>query len=251
MAPMPRRFQAVFVGGAVTLLPMLALAQENGPWQTYGTENGEWRSYAGNIAGQKYSPLDQIDAGNFSDLKVAWRWHSVDALVSRTMPDGSEWWAPLESIVESLEADTPNLYRRGHPPRPGGLQATPLMVDGVLYFNTALSQGVAVDATTGETLWVFNPKSYEEGTTPMSGTFKQRGVAYWTDGEDDERIFWGTGAGYLVCVKAASGQPCPDFGPNGGGMVDAAGTRCGTAWLPWTFRGTLLRKLEHFPALRR
>ncbi|HIE93510.1 MAG TPA: pyrroloquinoline quinone-dependent dehydrogenase, partial [Acidobacteria bacterium] len=176
---------------------------------------------SGNTAGQKYSPLDQIDGTNFEDLEMAWRWDSVDAMVSRTMPDGSEWWAPLETIVESLFEDTPNLYRRSHLPRAGGMAATPLMVGGVMYFNTALSQGVAVDATTGETLWVFNPKSYEEGTTPMSGTFRQRGVAYWTDGEEDERIFWGTGNGYLVCVQAKSGQPCSDFGPDGSGMVDA------------------------------
>ena len=217
----PLRLAAGLIGVALAGPPATAGAQQGGPWQTYGTEDGEWRSYAGNIAGQKYSPLDQIDATNFSDLEIAWRWQSVDAMVSRTMPDGSEWWAPLETIVESLVEDTPNLYRRGNPPRAGGMQATPLMVGGVLYFNTALSQGVAVDATTGETLWVFNPKSYEEGTTPMSGTFRQRGVAYWTDGDDDERIFWGTGNGYLVCVEAQTGRPCPDFGSYGSGMVDA------------------------------
>ena len=49
----------------------------------------------------------------------------------------------------------------------------------------------------------------------------QRGVAYWTDGDEDERIFWGTGNGYLVCVEAKTGRPCPDFGPGGSGMVDA------------------------------
>ena len=217
----PLRLAAGLIGVALAGPPATAGAQQGGPWQTYGTEDGEWRSYAGNIAGQKYSPLDQIDATNFSDLEIAWRWQSVDALVSRTMPDGSEWWAPLETIVESLVEEAPNLYRRGNPPRAGGMQATPLMVGGVLYFNTALSQGVAVDATTGETLWVFNPKSYEEGTTPMSGTFRQRGVAYWTDGDDDERIFWGTGNGYLVCVEAQTGRPCPDFGPDGSGTVDA------------------------------
>ncbi len=222
MAQMPTRLAAGLAGLALVCSPGIARAQEDaGPWQTYGTENGEWRSYAGNIAGQKYSPLDQIDGANFGDLEIAWRWQSVDAMVSRTMPDGSEWWAPLETIVASLEGDNPNLYRRGHPPRAGGMQATPLMVGGVLYFNTALSQGVAVDAVTGETLWVFNPKSYEEGTTPMTGTFRQRGVAWWTDGEGDERIFWGTGAGYLVCVDAATGRPCPDFGPDGSGIVDA------------------------------
>ena len=192
-----------------------------GPWQRYDTANGEWRSYAGDIAGTKYSPLEQIDAGNFGDLELAWEWMSVDNFVSKTMPDGSEWWAPLDTIVDHLVADNPDLYRIGHAPNPTGFQATPIMVGGVLYFNTPLSQGVAVDATTGETRWVFNPKSYEEGTTPMTGTWRQRGVAYWTDGEDDERIFWGTGNGYLVCVDAGTGRPCPDFGPDGNGMVDA------------------------------
>ena len=198
-----------------------AHAQSTGPWQRYDTENGEWRSYAGNIAGQKYSPLDQIDADNFSQLTLAWEWESVDRTLSRTTPDGAEWRADLDTIVESLIADTPDLYRDGQSPNPSRFQATPLMIGGVLYFNTPLSQGVAVDAETGETLWVFNPKSYEEGTPSMSGPWTQRGVAYWTDGEEDERIFWGTGNGYIVCVQALTGAPCPDFGPDGNGMVDA------------------------------
>ena len=198
-----------------------AHAQSTGPWQRYDTENGEWRSYAGNIAGQKYSPLDQIDADNFSQLTLAWEWESVDRTLSRTTPDGAEWRADLDTIVESLIADTPDLYRDGQSPNPSRFQATPLMIGGVLYFNTPLSQGVAVDAETGETLWVFNPKSYEEGTPSMSGPWTQRGVAYWTDGEEDERIFWGTGNGYIVCVQALTGSPCPDFGPDGNGMVDA------------------------------
>ena len=193
----------------------------DGPWQTYDTSNGEWRSYAGDIGGKKYSPLDQINRDNFADLEIVWEWTSVDTFVSKTTPDGGEWWAPLDRIVDALVEETPDLYRIGHTPHPNGFQSTPLMVDGVLYFNTPLSQGVAVDATTGETLWVFNPKSYEEGTTTMTGTWRQRGVAYWTDGEGDERIFWGTGNGYLVCVAAATGRPCADFGSNGSGMVDA------------------------------
>ena len=192
----------------------------SGPWQTYDTSNGEWRSYAGDIKGTKYSPLDQIDASNFEDLEIAWEWTSVDNFVSRSTPDGGEWWAPLETIVATLVEETPNLHRPGHLPFSSRLQATPLMVGGVLYFNTPLSQGVAVDATTGETLWVFNPKVYEEGTPPMSNPWSQRGVAYWTDGDEDERIFWGTGNGYLVCVEAKTGRPCADFGPDGGGMVD-------------------------------
>ena len=193
----------------------------DGPWQEYGTDNGEWRSYAGDIGGTKYSPLDQIDASNFSELEIAWEWTSGDNFVSRSTPGGGEWWTSLDTIVNALVEETPNLYRSSQPPNPSRLQITPLMVDGVLYFNTPLSQGVAVDATTGKTLWVFNPKGYEEGTPSMSGPWTQRGVAYWTDGEEDERIFWGTGNGYVVCVKAKTGQPCPDFGPDGSGMVDA------------------------------
>ena len=215
---------------SMTLLPVLlaavaadARAQAGGaagPWQTYDTSNGEWRSYAGDIRGTKYSPLDQIDAGNFADLEIAWEWTTVDRFVSRTTPGGGEWRAPLDTIVDSLVADTPDLYRPGHRPLATRLQATPLMVGGVLYFNTPLSQGVAVDAATGETLWVFNPKSYEEGTPTMSNPWSQRGVAWWTDGAGDERVFWGTGNGYLICVDAQTGRPCPGFG-DGDGRVDA------------------------------
>ena len=106
-----------------------------GSWQSYGTDNGEWRSYAGNTAGQKYSPLDQLDAGNFNQLEIAWEWTSVDRTLSRTTAAGGEWYAPLDTIVESLVADTPNLYREGQSPNPSRFQATPLMIDGVLYFN--------------------------------------------------------------------------------------------------------------------
>ena len=196
-------------------------AAETGPWQTYDTSEGEWRSYAGSVGGQKYSPLDQIDAGNFADLEVAWEWLTADRHISLTTPGGGEWTAPLGTVVDALVEETPDLYRTGHRPLLSRLQATPLMVDGILYFNTPLSQGVAVDATTGETVWVFNPKSYEEGTPTMSNPWSQRGVAYWTDGADDERIYWGTGNGYLVCAEAKTGRPCADFGADGSGMVDA------------------------------
>ena len=207
-------------------LPSAVRAQQGaggpaGPWQTYDTSGGEWRSYAGSVGGQKYSPLEQIDASNFADLEIAWEWRSVDRRISRSTPGGGEWSAPLAAIVDALVEETPDLYRDGHRPILSRLQATPLMVDGVLYFNTPLSQGVAVDATTGETLWVFNPKSYEEGTPTMSNPWSQRGVAYWTDGAGDERVFWGTGNGYLICVDAKTGRPCPDFGPGGDGHVDA------------------------------
>ena len=208
----------VVISSCVTVLAQQE--RSPGPWQSYDTQNGEWRSYAGDIGGKKYSPLAQIDESNFGELTIAWEWISVDNFVSTSTTGGGEWSAPLDTIVETLVQETPELHRPGHRPISSRLQATPLMIGGVLYFNTPLSQGVAVDATTGKTLWIFNPKGYEEGTPPMSNPWSQRGVAYWTDGADDERIFWGTGNGYLVCVQAKTGKPCPDFGTNGSGMVD-------------------------------
>ena len=86
------------------------------------------------------------------------------------------------------------------------------MVDGVLYLSTAMYQVAAIDAGTGETLWVHDPEVYRGGE-PTHG-YGSRGVAYWTDG-DDERIFWGTSEGYLHAVNARTGDPVPDFGDNG------------------------------------
>ena len=179
-----------------------------------GAQKGEWRAYGGDKGGTKYSPLDQIDRDNFARLKIAWRWNTPDAFLSKRTPDGGEWWAPLQAIVRQLQLEKPNLYRVNNGPTMANFQATPLMVGGALYLNTGLSQGASIDARTGQTRWIYNPRSYEEGTTALTVTWRQRGVAYWTDGTD-ERVFWGTGSGDLVCVNARTGHPCPDFGSRG------------------------------------
>ncbi len=189
---------------------------------------GEWQAYGADKAGSKYSPLDQITRDNFTSLEIAWRWQSVDGFLSTSTADGGEWWSSVDSVVEKLEEQTSDLYRTQNTPNYSNFQATPLMIGGVLYFNTPLSQGVAVDARTGETLWVYNPKSYEEGTTSMTVTWRQRGVAYWSNADEDsseptdERIFWGTGSGDLICVDARTGYPCGDFGDDG--RVDLTAT---------------------------
>ena len=184
------------------------LAQQGAP------ANGEWPTYGGDLGSTKYSPLDQIDTTNFSDLEIAWRWQSADAYVSMSTPDGGEWRASSDVIFEALNQDDPDRWRDGQSPYTNNLKATPLMVGGRLFINMPTSQGAAIDAATGETLWVYNPKTYEVGTTTMTARWNQRGVAYWSDGTA-ERIFWGTSNGYLVCVEAAIGRPCADFGENG------------------------------------
>jgi quinoprotein glucose dehydrogenase len=176
--------------------------------------NGEWPTYGGDLGSTKYSPLSQIDRGNFNRLKAVWRWRSADGFLSMTTPHGGEWSADSEVVFAELNRQDPKRWRDGAPPTVSNFKATPIMIGGVLYLNTPASIGAAIDARTGRTIWTYNPKSYEEGTTSMTARWNQRGVAYWSDGTD-ARIFWGTGNGYLVCVEAKTGRPCPGFGDRG------------------------------------
>ncbi len=196
------------------MLAMTALLAAPATAQQGAPTNGEWPTYGGDLGSTKYSPLDQIDATNFGDLEIAWRWQSADAFLSKSTASGGEWWAASDVIFEALNQEDPDRWRDGQPPFTNNFKATPLMVGGRLFINMPTSVGAAIDAATGDTLWVYNPKTYEAGTTTMTARWIQRGVAYWSDGEA-ERIFWGTSNGYLICVEAASGRPCADFGEQG------------------------------------
>ena len=178
------------------------------------TAQGEWPTYGGDVASSKYSPLDQINASNFAQLRVAWRVKTPDAVLSMTLPGGAEWTASSAAIFAELNRIDPKRWRDGQPPFVANFKATPLMVGGTLYLNSPLSVGAAYDAKSGAMRWIYNPKSYEAGTTTMSARWNQRGVAYWTDG-NEERIYWGTGDGYLISVDAKTGRPTPGFGTNG------------------------------------
>lgn len=206
------------VAGAFLLTPYVAICAPT-PAAGQGakapaTAAGEWPTYGGDLANSKYSPLDQITGANFHGLKVAWRIKSPDATLSMTTPDGGEVTAAAKSIFAQLSADDPKRWANGAPPALSNFKATPLMVGGVLYFNTPTSIGAAVDAKTGTPLWTYNPKSYEAGTTTMTLRWNQRGVAYWSDGKE-ARVFWGTGDGYLIGVDAKTGRPVTGFGRNG------------------------------------
>ena len=190
------------------------LSAQAPPSPAHSTATGEWPTYGGDLANSKYSPLDQITAANFASLKVAWRAKSPDGFLSITLPDGSEWSADSKTIFDALNRIDPKRWRDGQPPFVQNYKATPLMVGGTLYVNTPSSVVAAYDARTGALKWVYNPKSYESGTTTMSLRWNQRGVAYWSDGSD-ERIYWGTGDGFLIAVDAKTGRPVPGFGVNG------------------------------------
>ena len=144
----------------------------------YGAENGEWRFYGGDGGDTKYAALDQINRDNVKNLRVAWKWNAEN---SSSRPDHNH-------------------------------EATPIMIDGVLYISTGASEAAAIDAATGKTIWLFTPENAEALGRRPGGS--GRGVAYWTDGED-ERIFHSTVDGRLFALNAKTGEPCADFGENG------------------------------------
>ena len=86
------------------------------------------------------------------------------------------------------------------------------------------SQVAAIDAATGKTRWAYGPETWKNGT-PSNNGFVHRGVAYWADG-DDQRILFGTGDGYLVCLDAKTGKPTPAFGQAGRVDLDAGAGTC-------------------------
>ena len=190
---------ALFAGG----ISLQALAQP-------GATGGEWRSYAADTFGSKYSAVDQITAENFTDLEIAWQWHTADSHLIYESEYGTSL-VPAQTLFDLLEAEKPGRWVT--PPTFRRLVATPLMVDGVLYLSTPLYQAAAIDAATGETLWVHDPRMYEAGTRAPT-PWAHRGVAYWSNG-DEARIVWGTGDGHLVAVDAGTGLPAADFGDNG------------------------------------
>jgi quinoprotein glucose dehydrogenase len=164
---------------------LVAVAAHSGDRGPGPVGPGEWSSYGADTANSKYSPLDQIHKDNVKDLHVAWRWRSVDNAI---LTDHPELWTMVN-------------------------EATPLMIARRLYTSTSLSQVAAIDARTGETLWVYDPESYTQGSPPNLG-FVHRGVAYWADGET-QRIFIATGDAQLIALDAKTGQPVPEFGVHG------------------------------------
>ncbi|MEP7272694.1 MAG: PQQ-binding-like beta-propeller repeat protein, partial [Acidobacteriota bacterium] len=172
------------LGQIITLLPLSSSAQKKALKRPAAVP-GEWPYYGGDAGSTKYSPLAQINKDNVKDLKVVWKWDSPD-----------------------LKLSAENRMLQGY-----GYEVTPLMVKGVLYVSTSLSQVAAINAVTGETIWVHNPESYKAGR-PTNLGFAHRGVAYWTDG-NEERILIGTADAYLIAIDAKTGKPIPTFGEAG------------------------------------
>ena len=159
------------------LAPVCLAAQQ-------GAQGGEWPIYGGDAGHTRYSALDQIDASNFADLEIAWRW-------------GARNFGPNPLIRSST---------------------TPLMIDGVLYATAGMRRGVvAIDAGTGEMLWMWRMDEGERlASAPRANP--GRGVSYWSDGAGDDRVLVVTPGYHLVALDAKTGVPVDGFGT--GGTVD-------------------------------
>jgi quinoprotein glucose dehydrogenase len=144
---------------------------------------GDWPVYAGDQAASHYSPLTGITRVTVARLAPIWE------------------WKPNEDAKPEFGT------------RPGNFQNTPLMIDGVLYVSTMYNRVVALDAETGQELWAFDPKAYEDGQPPNGTGFVHRGVAVWRSGSA-MRVFINSRS-RLFALDAKSGEPISSFGQKG------------------------------------
>ncbi|MBK5277369.1 MAG: PQQ-binding-like beta-propeller repeat protein [Bacteroidia bacterium] len=161
------------------LLSALLVFSCGNPEREYKT----WEVYNGTKEGIKYSSLTQVDTSNVNQLQVAWTYNTGDA-------------------------DTLNASQ---------IQCNPIVVDGILYGVGPQMKLFAIDALTGKEQWVFdaNSKTRHDGNRrAYHNMINSRGVAYWTDGKVDKRIFFTAGSNTFA-IDAKTGNPITTFGDNG------------------------------------
>jgi quinohemoprotein ethanol dehydrogenase len=125
-------------------------------------DGANWMSYGRTYDEQRFSPLTDVNDGNVNQL-------------------GLEW---------SFDLDTAR-----------GQEATPIVVDGVMYVSTAWSMVKAFDAATGKLLWAYDPEVPRELLVNVCCDAVNRGVAVYNG-----KVYVGTIAGHLVALDAATGK---------------------------------------------
>ncbi|MGD0520503.1 MAG: c-type cytochrome [Terracidiphilus sp.] len=149
------------------LTGVCALALSNtGPGQDEAKSAANWSMIGGTPGNSHYSSLKQINRSNVQKLQMAWKFETG---------------------------------------QPGGLETTPIVVDGVLYALTPTQQVIALDGATGKLLWIFD--------STIKGTMPDRGIAYWTDGKE-KRLLAGV-MNFVYALDPATGKAIPSFGKNG------------------------------------
>jgi len=128
------------------------------------SDAGNWLTHGRTYDEQRFSPLKQIDARNVRELKLAWHF------------------------------DVPADHR--------GQEATPLVIDGVMYVTSAWSKVFALDARSGALLWQYDPAVSRDVAVNACCDVVNRGVAAWKG-----KVYFGTLDGRLIALDAASGKP--------------------------------------------
>lgn len=158
----------MFAGGLSILLIASGARQTPSERESRTTaeRQQDWPVYGGGPENTHYSALAQINRENVKQLTVAWSYDT-----------GEE----------------------------GGLESSPIIVEGVLYGLTPTQKVFALEAATGKQLWKFD--------SGVVGSQPDRGLAYWSDGKD-RRILVGV-MNFLYALDASTGKPVPRFGTEG------------------------------------
>src|SRR5271170_1780468 len=126
----------------------------------------DWPVNGGAADNDHYSPLTQINRANVANIELAWSFDTKEQ---------------------------------------GGLQTSPIIVEGILYGITPTQKVFALDATTGKLLWKFD--------SGITGTQPDRGLAFWS-ANNDKRILVGV-MHFVYALDSATGKPIPTFGKEG------------------------------------
>jgi quinoprotein glucose dehydrogenase len=167
------------LAATAALLGLSAFAQT-------ATDTG-WPNYGNDPGGTRYSPAKQIDRTNVAKLQVAWTYRTG-------------------ALPHDPELD-----------KKAAFEATPILVDGKLFFSTPYDHVIALNPATGAKVWEFDPKlELPYGASEVTS----RGVVAWigpriVKAACQVRIFIGTLDARLIALDADSGKPCTDFGTDG------------------------------------
>lgn len=152
--------------------------------------SADWPAYAAKLGGTRFSPAVQITPANVAQLELAWEHRSGDVREAQ-------------------------LRRPEGPLAQSSFQVTPIVVDDRMYYCTPFNRVFALDADTGEELWVYDPKVNMDEESLLTNC---RGVSSWKSGVQgfcEHRIFLGTLDARLIALDASTGKPCDGFGHNG------------------------------------
>ena len=146
----------------------LALCVEPPATRSQPPTKQDWRIYGGNSDNTHYSPLAQINRSNVKQLEIVWSYDTGES---------------------------------------GGLQTSPIEIDGVLYGISPSQKIFALDAVTGKLKWKFD--------SGILGTQPDRGLAYWSSPDNkDRRVIVGV-MNFVYALDAETGQPIASFGDHG------------------------------------